>query len=212
MSSTKQIEQRGAPARQECRINDRLVALSRFGEPRISMLRGDWHSSIELKLPTTGATLDIRSGFNHPSPVSALTELEERVREVLSAKNQLLIEANYKGGVMNNLETLQFGELALLRGDGTKEHCPQIEIHTAQSPAGWIWAISIRIREFGYGYHISNPKCLEKAVDCRQEAVRKASIEVLGWIKGRKVDGKMKDWLHSLCEQQLDLFEGSEVV
>jgi hypothetical protein len=65
-------------------LNVELQELIKFGHPRISHLQGGWYCKVEMNTNTVGAKFDIDSGFDHPTPMSALKVCRERITNALN--------------------------------------------------------------------------------------------------------------------------------
>jgi hypothetical protein len=65
-------------------FEDKLVWLTKFGNPGVSMLRNGWHAQIEMHVGAVGASFTIRSEFDHANPLAALDVLIHRMLESLS--------------------------------------------------------------------------------------------------------------------------------
>jgi len=70
-------------------LNDRLVALNKYGLPWLSNTGRGWHARVELFTSSTGTNVDVKSDFGHPSPDSAVTQLEQRLHTMLSDLHSL---------------------------------------------------------------------------------------------------------------------------
>lgn len=64
-------------------LNERLVELNRYGHPRVSHHGNGWFASVELFISSEGTNVDVKSEFGHPTPDSAVTQLEQRLRAML---------------------------------------------------------------------------------------------------------------------------------
>ena len=65
-----------------------LMEMLRYGHPRVSHLQGGWYSIVEMNTDTVGAKFDIKSEFDHPTPLSAAKECHERIITALKALNK----------------------------------------------------------------------------------------------------------------------------
>lgn len=59
-----------------------LLDLAEHGHPRLILFDGGWYCSIEMHVAAKGASFKIASDFNHPSPLAAALQCDERVRAV----------------------------------------------------------------------------------------------------------------------------------
>ena len=66
-------------------IEDRLIWLCRFGEPRVLKMSGGWHACIEMNTNTTGSKFEVRTDFNCGSPYESIDQLISRMCEALAA-------------------------------------------------------------------------------------------------------------------------------
>ena len=74
-------------------MNDRLVALRKFGKTRISSFDdGSWYAQVDVHVTTLGASLEIKSDYDCKTPEQALTQLEDRVRLATSLDTNGKIE------------------------------------------------------------------------------------------------------------------------
>lgn len=64
-------------------LEEHLEKMAYYGKPRVSLVSNGWHSSIEMNTNTTGTTFEIRSDFDHASPLMAVKQCHERIVSVL---------------------------------------------------------------------------------------------------------------------------------
>lgn len=60
-----------------------LLALSKFGKPRISHMSEGWHCAVEMYVSSVGVDFKIASGFTLPTPTAAAQECAQRLDSVL---------------------------------------------------------------------------------------------------------------------------------
>lgn len=60
-----------------------LLALSKFGKPRIHHMSDGWHCALEMYVSAAGVDFKVASGFNLPTPTAAAHECGERLDSVL---------------------------------------------------------------------------------------------------------------------------------
>lgn len=67
-------------------LNDRLVWLSRFGKPRVSMQDSGWSAGIRMHVADSvqGASFEVNSEFGHADPEDAVTQLIDRMLSTLA--------------------------------------------------------------------------------------------------------------------------------
>lgn len=68
-------------------LEERLRALQLYGDVRVGWLNAGWFASLEFHSPSTGMKMDLRSDWNHSSPSSAVTQLENRLTEARAILN-----------------------------------------------------------------------------------------------------------------------------
>lgn len=64
-------------------LNDRLIELNQYGHPRVGHHGSGWFASVELFISSEGTQVDVKSEFGHPTPDSAVTQLEQRLHAML---------------------------------------------------------------------------------------------------------------------------------
>lgn len=64
-------------------LAERLQWLCRFGKPRVSMLSGGWHATIDMNTNTTGTSFEVQSEFRMKDPETAVEQLTERMLAAL---------------------------------------------------------------------------------------------------------------------------------
>jgi hypothetical protein len=60
-----------------------LNELCKYGEPRVSMLRGGWYCKIEMHVSQKGCSFDVASEFKCETPTHAARECLSRVKSAL---------------------------------------------------------------------------------------------------------------------------------
>ncbi len=77
------------PATENMSLEQILAALARHGRTRIGqygMSDGNWHCCVNMHVEAIGASFEVKSTFDHPSPMSAARQCAERVAAVLKPK------------------------------------------------------------------------------------------------------------------------------
>ena len=69
---------RGEPTPSDFDLSSELVGLCKYGKPRLSLQERGWHCFIEMNTNAEGASFDVRSEFDHPSPEDALIVCKAR--------------------------------------------------------------------------------------------------------------------------------------
>ena len=64
-------------------LEEGLMLLTKYGNPRIVMIDGDWYAVVDLFVKAEGASGSINSGFNNTSPTDALNLLITRTLNVV---------------------------------------------------------------------------------------------------------------------------------
>lgn len=75
--------QKAEALRPDMPLEDLLVKLCEFGEPRVGMYSSGWVSSIKMHVATVGTSFEVRSEFGHRTPLVAARECANRVIETL---------------------------------------------------------------------------------------------------------------------------------
>jgi len=65
-------------------LEEMLEQLSRFGQPRVSLLSRGWHAHITMHTSAAGAQFEVQSDFGHRTPAAAVDQLRNRVRDILN--------------------------------------------------------------------------------------------------------------------------------
>lgn len=69
-----------------------LEELTRYGNPRIARRTGffdkkrAWHASIEMDTAVEGASFEVKSEYDHATPLSAVLQLMTRVNAAVNTK------------------------------------------------------------------------------------------------------------------------------
>ncbi len=64
-----------------------LLALARHGRTRIGQYNSsNWHCTVEMHVAAAGVSFEVKSSFDHTSPISAARECAERVAAALKQK------------------------------------------------------------------------------------------------------------------------------
>lgn len=66
-------------------LNEQLIALARYGKPRLGMYSQGWCATVEMNTNTTGTSFEVKSEFGHKTPATAVAECIERVHTALKA-------------------------------------------------------------------------------------------------------------------------------
>lgn len=65
--------------------DDILLALTRYGRPYVFCATDmTWSASLTCNTTTEGANFETKSGFNHPTPLAALSELLRRTEVAMA--------------------------------------------------------------------------------------------------------------------------------
>jgi hypothetical protein len=67
-------------------LDESLVELSMFGQPRLGIYNSDmtWHCSVDMFVTGQGIKFEIKSEFSHKTPMEATRVCIQRVHEALS--------------------------------------------------------------------------------------------------------------------------------
>lgn len=68
----------GAPA-----LERMLLALAKYGKPRISHTGSGWHCAVDMYVSASGVDFKVASEFGMPSPISAATQCASRLDKAL---------------------------------------------------------------------------------------------------------------------------------
>lgn len=74
-----------AAERTPATLEELLVAMQKFGKPRLGMYGNDgrWSCAVEMHVSAKGATFEIKSEFGLTDPLSAAKQCYERVVQTL---------------------------------------------------------------------------------------------------------------------------------
>lgn len=61
-----------------------LCEMTKYGKPRISYIGDGWFSTIEMNTNSKGVSFEVKSDFNHVSPVNAVIECRSRMMTAIS--------------------------------------------------------------------------------------------------------------------------------
>lgn len=64
-------------------LEEKLVWLTRFGQPVLRNMGSGWYAGIEMHVSSKGATFKVDSDFKHETPVSAIDQCIERMLQTL---------------------------------------------------------------------------------------------------------------------------------
>lgn len=64
-------------------LEQTLLRLNHYGKPRVSRMDRGWYCVVEMFVQAEGASVDIKSESNHPSPSTAAQECLDRVSAVV---------------------------------------------------------------------------------------------------------------------------------
>ncbi len=57
-----------------------LAKMQEHGKPTLGIYSsGGWHCSVSMHVPTAGVSFEVKSSFDHPTPISAARECIERM-------------------------------------------------------------------------------------------------------------------------------------
>tara|TARA_R110000824_G_scaffold188319_2_gene369695 strand:- start:3359 stop:3625 length:267 start_codon:yes stop_codon:yes gene_type:complete len=60
-------------------LEDVLLELERYGEPRVSKLKNGWYSSVEVFVTGKGISFDVKSDYNLATPHGAASQCYDRL-------------------------------------------------------------------------------------------------------------------------------------
>lgn len=60
-------------------VEECLIEMSKYGNPRISRLKSGWYSKIEVFVTGEGVEFDVASEFKHDTPSAAINECYHRL-------------------------------------------------------------------------------------------------------------------------------------
>ena len=63
-----------------------LIALTKYGRPRVSMLGNEWYACVELHSRAPGFDATAKSDFDHLTPTAAAIQLLNRLQDQFGAK------------------------------------------------------------------------------------------------------------------------------
>ena len=67
-------------------LEDVLLELAKWGKPRVSMPGSKgWYSCVEVNITPTGAKFEVASEFGMETPLAAVLQCRERLRESVKA-------------------------------------------------------------------------------------------------------------------------------
>lgn len=71
-------------------LADVLLRLARFGKPTITSMRGGvWWCYVSMHVAAVGASVDVKSESDHPTPISAALQCEQRINEMIANLGRL---------------------------------------------------------------------------------------------------------------------------
>jgi len=65
-------------------LDDALIDMCRYGQPRLSLLDGGWYCKIAMHVAAKGASFDIASDFGQRTPREAVDQCRARIRETIA--------------------------------------------------------------------------------------------------------------------------------
>lgn len=71
-------------------LDDLLLGLCRYGEPRLSRMSDGWYANIGMHVASEGAEFSVKTDFDHATPREAIEVLIKRVRSTLTDLNRAL--------------------------------------------------------------------------------------------------------------------------
>ena len=74
---------RGEPTPSDFDLSSELVGLCKFGSPRLALQSRGWCCSIEMNTNAEGASFNVHSEFDHPSPEDALIMCKARAKSAV---------------------------------------------------------------------------------------------------------------------------------
>ena len=79
------IDQLGKAVKREEKLEDLLIVVSRFGKPRLSNMGDGWLCVCDMYLSQDGCSFEVKSEFDHPSPLEAATICAKRILSALES-------------------------------------------------------------------------------------------------------------------------------
>jgi len=67
----------------EATLEECLIALCKYGRPRLSRHKDGWYAEIEMHVPSEGVSFSIKTSFDEKTPSSAVSLLLSRVHETI---------------------------------------------------------------------------------------------------------------------------------
>ncbi len=64
-------------------LEDILLALAKYGEPRLSLQSNGWYCVINMRVTSVGVEFKVASEFGNPTPNAAAAECCQRVEQTL---------------------------------------------------------------------------------------------------------------------------------
>lgn len=85
MSTTALQTTTAAPAHGD-QLEATLIALTKYGRPRVSLLGDGWYACVELHSRAQGFEATAKSDFDHRTPTAATSQLLKRLQDQFGAK------------------------------------------------------------------------------------------------------------------------------
>lgn len=67
------------------RLEDALAELVKYGDPSIRLMSRGWYCGIEMHHSALGASFDVRSEYDHKTPMDAARQCIERVHQAVNS-------------------------------------------------------------------------------------------------------------------------------
>jgi hypothetical protein len=64
-------------------LEEHLEHMKYYGKPRVSLISNGWYCTVEMNTNTTGTSFDVKSEFDHLTPVEAAKQCHERIINAL---------------------------------------------------------------------------------------------------------------------------------
>ncbi len=66
-------------------LQAKLLALTKHGQPRLSLIDGGWYCVVEMTTAIKGATFRVDSAFGHATPSAAVDQVDTRIKDAIAA-------------------------------------------------------------------------------------------------------------------------------
>ena len=79
------IDQLDKAVKREEKLEDLLIMITRFAKPRLSHMSDGWFCVCDMYLSQDGCSFEVKSEFDHPSPLEAVTTCAKRILSALES-------------------------------------------------------------------------------------------------------------------------------